>query len=215
MIRKLSIKNFRCYEESTITFNGTSILVGKNNAGKSTMIEALKIISTVTRKYRTSRFVAPPDWLRNVNNFGIAPNVENMNISDRGIFHLYGNPPALIEVGFSEGCSIKAYIGEGLSIFAVIYDEYGCPIKSSKEAKKVDIPIIEVLPQISAVLDSEKRLSFGTYREGTRPKKEWIVCPPALIAATPVGARMAISFDQTLFRYLRKKVLPEPSFPVM
>ena len=110
MIRKLSIKNFRCYEESTITFNGTSILVGKNNAGKSTMIEALKIISTVTRKYRTSRFVAPPDWLRNVNNFGIAPNVENMNISDRGIFHLYGNPPALIEAGFSEGCSIKASI---------------------------------------------------------------------------------------------------------
>lgn len=103
MIRKLSIKNFRCYEESTITFNGTSILIGKNNAGKSTMIEALKIISTVTRKYRTSRFVAPPDWLRNVNNFGIAPNVENMNISDRGIFHLYGNPPALIEAGFSEG----------------------------------------------------------------------------------------------------------------
>lgn len=162
MIRKLSIKNFRCYEESTITFNGTSILVGKNNAGKSTMIEALKIISTVTRKYRTSRFVAPPDWLRNVNNFGIAPNVENMNISDRGIFHLYGNPPALIEAGFSEGCSIKAYIGEGLSIFAVIYDEYGCPIKSSKEAKKVDIPIIEVLPQISAVLDSEKVIKKTT-----------------------------------------------------
>lgn len=67
----------------------------------------------------------------------------------------------------------------------------------------------------SALTKSEKRLSFGTYREGARPKKVWIVCPPALIAATPVGARMAISFEQTLFRYLRKKVLPEPAFPVM
>ena len=47
-------------------------------------------------------------------------------------------------------------------IFAVIYDEYGCPIKSSKEAKKVDIPIIEVLPQISAVLDSEKVIKKTT-----------------------------------------------------
>ena len=45
MIKQISITNFRCYEQSTITFNGTSILVGRNNAGKSTMIEALKIIS--------------------------------------------------------------------------------------------------------------------------------------------------------------------------
>ena len=57
---------------------------------------------------------------------------------------------------------LRRRLTEGLSIFAVIYDEYGCPIKSSKEAKKVDIPIIEVLPQISAVLDSEKVIKKTT-----------------------------------------------------
>lgn len=60
MIKQLNITNFRCYEQSTINFNGTSILVGRNNAGKSTMIEALKIISSVTRKYKSLRFIAPP-----------------------------------------------------------------------------------------------------------------------------------------------------------
>lgn len=162
MIRRLTIKNFRCYEDSTITFNGTSILVGKNNAGKSTMIEALKIISTVTRKFRTARFTTAPEWLRNVRNYGVSPNVENMNISDRGIFNLYGNPPAVIQADFSEGSSIKAYIGEGLSIFAVIYDEFGCPIMNTREAKTVRIPLIEVIPQISAVLDTEKVIKKST-----------------------------------------------------
>lgn len=162
MIQKLIIKNFRCYVDSTITFNGTSILVGRNNAGKSTLIEALKIISSVTRKYRSLKFISPPNWLSDVQFCGVSPNIENMNISDRGIFNMYGNPPAIIEALFSNGTSIKAYVGEGLDIFAVLSDDKGRPIMSSKEAKTIDIPIIEVLPQISAVLDSEKVIKKTT-----------------------------------------------------
>ena len=162
MIKQLNITNFRCYEKTSIHFNGTSILVGRNNAGKSTMIEALKIISSVTRKYHTLRFIAPPEWAHREKNYGVSPNVENMNISDRGIFYMYGNPPAIIEAVFSNGSSIKAYVGEGLDIFAIITDKYGCQVRNSKEAKSVDIPIIEVLPQISAVLDSEKVIKKTT-----------------------------------------------------
>ena len=162
MIKQISITNFRCYEQSTITFNGTSILVGRNNAGKSTMIEALKIISSVTRKYKTLRFIAPPEWVDNEESYGVSPSVENMNISDRGIFHMYGNPPAIIEAIFSNGTSIKAYVGEYLNIFAVIIDEGGCYIRNSKEAKNVEIPGIEVLPQISAVMDTERIIKKAT-----------------------------------------------------
>lgn len=155
MIKQLTIRNFRCYNDSSIFFNGTSILVGRNNAGKSTTIEALKIIASVTKKYRFLRFTTPPDWVPREKNFGISPNVDNMNISDRGIFNMYGDPPAVIEATFSNGSSIKAYVGYGLDVFAIITDEYGCHIRSSKEAKTVNIPVIEVLPQISVVLDNE------------------------------------------------------------
>lgn len=162
MIQQLNIKNFRCYRESTIHFNGTSILVGRNNAGKSTLIEALKIISSVTRKYKTLRFVAPPEWVEDERCFGVSPNVSYMNISDRGLFYMYGNPPAIIEAIFSNGTSIKAYVGEGLDIFAILYDKYGCPARNSKEVKSIEIPVIEVLPQISAVLDNERLIKKAT-----------------------------------------------------
>lgn len=162
MIKRLEITNFRCYKKSTIFFEGTSILVGRNNAGKSTLIEALKIISVITRKYKTLRFVAPPDWVKECVDFGVSPAVENMNISDRGIFYMYGEEPAVIEALFMNGTSIKAYVGEGLSIFANIYDSDGCPARNSKEIKQIEIPTIEVLPQMSAVLDAEKVIKKAT-----------------------------------------------------
>ena len=136
MLKELRISNFRCYVDTTIHFNGTAILVGKNNAGKSTSIEALKIISTVVRKYKSARYMFPPEWV-NERFYGISPNVENMNISDRGIFHMYGEPPAIIEALFSNGTSIKAYVGEGLDIFAIIFGEDGTPVQTAKQAKKV------------------------------------------------------------------------------
>ena len=68
-----------------------------NLYGSKPLDEALKIISSVTRKYKTMRFVSPPEWVGREPNNGVSPNVENMNISDRGIFHMYGNPPAIVE----------------------------------------------------------------------------------------------------------------------
>ena len=137
-------------------------MVGRNNAGKSTLIEALKIISSVTRRFKTLRFMSPPAWVPREKNNGVSPNVENMNISDRGLFNMYGNPPAIVEAIFTNGASIKAYVGDGLDIFAIITDEFGCPVRNSKEAKGVKLPVIEVLPQISAVLDSEKVIKKAT-----------------------------------------------------
>ncbi len=161
MLTQLRISNFRCYVDTTIHFNGTAILVGKNNAGKSTSIEALKIISTIIRKYKTARYMFPPEWV-NERHYGISPNIENMNISDRGIFNMYGEAPGIIEANFSYGTSIKAYIGEGLEIFAIIYDQDGIPVQNARQAKSTELPRIEVLPQISAVLDNEKLLNQKT-----------------------------------------------------
>ena len=162
MIKKLVIKNFRCFEDTTLTLQRTSILVGRNNAGKSTLVEALKIIATIDRKYSNLNFVKPPEWVPNETDNGVMPNMENQGISDQGIFNMYSKPPSIIEAIFSNGCSIKAYIGEGLSVFALIFDEDGNPIRNKREARILKLPTIEVLPQISSLLEREKLLGRDT-----------------------------------------------------
>jgi len=41
-----------------------------------------------------------------------------------------------------------------------------------------------------------------------------MVCPPAFIAATPVGASMTVFLFVVCFRYFKKVVLPVPALPV-
>lgn len=162
ILKKLTIKNFRCYENSNIVFEPTSVLVGRNNAGKSTLIEALKIVSVVSKKYKTARFIPPPTWVKGESDNGITPSIDRMGISDRGLFYMYRNAPAIIEALFSNGSSVKVYLGERLSVFALIFGSDGKPARNSKDAKSIIIPTIEVLPQISAVQDTELLISKET-----------------------------------------------------
>jgi len=56
MITQLRIKNYRCFEDHTVTFKDTAIIVGPNNAGKSTIIEALRLVSIITNRFRCIGF---------------------------------------------------------------------------------------------------------------------------------------------------------------
>jgi predicted ATP-dependent endonuclease of OLD family len=49
MLDELELENFRCFKRHSIKFNKFNILVGKNNSGKSTVIDALKLISNAVR----------------------------------------------------------------------------------------------------------------------------------------------------------------------
>ena len=57
-------------------------------------------------------------------------------------------------------------------------------------------------------------LALGTKGDRGSWKNEWMVMPPALMAATPVGATMMLRFLLRSLRVRRNVVLPVPAFPV-
>jgi AAA15 family ATPase/GTPase len=59
MIKTLRLRNYKCFLDSTISFRKQTILVGKNNAGKSTLIEALRLISAAGKRSLNSHFSKP------------------------------------------------------------------------------------------------------------------------------------------------------------
>ena len=102
MISKLTLKNFRGFDEHELTFRPRTVAVGRNNAGKSTVIEALRLISAVSQRYVKLTYRRPPEAfdipMRLV---GASFDVSNLNIDFGSLFYLYSDPPAVIAVSYT------------------------------------------------------------------------------------------------------------------
>ena len=59
-----------------------------------------------------------------------------------------------------------------------------------------------------------RRMSSGRISRGGKPKKEWMVWPPTLTAASPVGASTTISSVIIPRRLVSSVDLPVPARPV-
>ena len=98
MIKELHLQNFRGFDDDRIPFQpATTIVVGKNNAGKSTMVEALRLVSLITNRYQNLEFCAVPSWLdRPRRERGVTPSLENIQLNLEGAFHRKGVSHGLV-----------------------------------------------------------------------------------------------------------------------
>ena len=167
MLSQIRIKNFRCYEDHTVNFKPISIVVGQNNSGKSTLIEALRLVSIIVDRYKGLNYTAPPKWLDlPLGTKGVMPSLKNTGINFLSIFHLLGDPPGEIEAVFECKNSIKFYIGPNEQVFALVTDRKGNYISSKHQAGKINIPFMATLPQIGP-LQREERILSSDYIYGS------------------------------------------------
>lgn len=157
MIKKVTIENYRGYSHHEITFRDLNIVVGKNNAGKTTLIEALRLVSLVSRRYKTSPIRDVPNWL-NIpkSHIGVSPSMQRIDYSYSNVFYSYNEPPAIITADFENNTSIKIYFAGEQKFHAVLFSN-GEVCKKS-DIKKIELPIINILPQITPLLQEEKVL---------------------------------------------------------
>lgn len=165
MLKSLELENYRCFSHHKIEFKNLSVAVGKNNAGKSTMVEALRLVSIVAG--RNINFKEVPFWLELPTIYrGVSPSLNGLDFSTKNVFHKYQKGPAKITAIFNNESKIEIYIGEpytGIEVFAVISDKNG-NIKKNKNDKKIIIPDINILPQISAISKEEVVLNADTVK---------------------------------------------------
>lgn len=163
MIKKIKILNYRCFEDCEIIFRNQTIVVGKNNAGKSTLIETLRIVSIGVNRAGYINYTIPPYWLDIEKSLlGISPSIDSLDISIKNIFYLYGSSPALITTYFDNGVIVDIYVGEEAKIFVVIFDKNGRNIASRRMAKDLKLKPINILPQISPIQREEPIYKYST-----------------------------------------------------
>jgi hypothetical protein len=77
MLDQISFVNYRGFSEHTLPLKSETIIVGRNNAGKSTVIEGFRLASVVTQRYKNLTFKQPPDWLASVRHSLSRDDLEN------------------------------------------------------------------------------------------------------------------------------------------
>jgi hypothetical protein len=159
VITTLTIDNFRGFEQHVVPLRHLTIGVGKNNAGKSTVVEALRLVSLIANRYQSLNYHELPDWLdRPRRQRGVFPSTEGLEINNEGIFHRYGSPPGRILAKFSNGNELEILIGPDTTIVGIIKDSAGDVIRTKGEARNVDFPQVAILPQIGPLLRDEYKL---------------------------------------------------------
>jgi energy-coupling factor transporter ATP-binding protein EcfA2 len=139
-----------------VPFRPCTIIVGRNNAGKSTLVDALRLVSIVTTRYRTLGFRAVPEWgdlpAREV---GLSPSIEGMEFNVENLFHRYGEPPATITATFDNGNSTKIYIGPGGRLHVVLLTATGTIANRRAMVPEGFLPRLEIMPQVAPVQRTE------------------------------------------------------------
>ena len=123
LIVRLELRNFRRFDRHTVPLHPTTLIVGPNNAGKSTIVEALRLVAIVASRYRALRFRDPPEWLEEEDvGAGVAPSLEGTGIDLSAVTHQYGDPPAEIGATFGERQEIRVYLGPEGQLHATLRD---------------------------------------------------------------------------------------------
>jgi hypothetical protein len=163
-LRQLRLQNLRCYSDHTITFENHTVVVGRNNAGKSTLVEALLLVSLVVRK-RSRTFVSAPPWL-GLSRFRrcIPVSVEQLGLNLKTAFHRYSTPPAIITARFSGDVTVDTYVGREDKVYATVEARQGW-IESPYRFAQLELPPVYALPQLGPLRLEEKTLSSERVKE--------------------------------------------------
>lgn len=157
MIKELKLENYRGFDKHTIPFKSLNVIVGANNAGKSTVVEALRITSFVVNRYRNLTYRKVPEWLEIGGiNYGVSPSLKNSEINFESICNQYHNEqPAVISASFTDGSNVTTYLNNKGEIHSVIKSPKGKILSSRSDARKIDLPSINILPQVGPVQREE------------------------------------------------------------
>ncbi len=125
---RVEFRHFKVFETFSISLRSFNILVGPNNAGKSTVLAAFRILAAALRKATSRRpeVVRGPEGRVN----GYLIDLKEISVADENIFHNYDDTePATIKFTLSNSKELLLYFPEQGTCY-LIPNTHGRPVTS-------------------------------------------------------------------------------------
>ncbi|MCE5240056.1 AAA family ATPase [bacterium] len=162
MLQELRLQNYRGFRDHAVEFGPLTILAGINNAGKSTIVEALTIVSRVVSGYRSKPRQEAPPWLSHLPvGWGRRPSLAGVDVPVDGLFNNLGDPPAILTASF-DSAVFTIYLGADLSVHASCPQLDSAHPHSTADSAFEAVPDMRVLPRVGPVARYERVLQRET-----------------------------------------------------
>ncbi len=137
---RIDFYRFKAFERFSLHLRHFNILVGPNNAGKSTILAAFRILSAGIRKASSRK----PELLRveNGNTYGYRVDLDGISIAEENIYFNYdSSEPAKVNFKLSNNSNLTLYFPELGTCYLVADGDKGIPKSPSAFKKTFDCPI--------------------------------------------------------------------------
>lgn len=168
MLKQLRLVNFRSFKDFTVSFGDGAYLVGPNNAGKSTILTAIRTADVLLRHaYRRK-----PDI--NGSDQGISVPAYPVSLRDfpalrDSLRHEFGNAESRLELQWKDGARLVAVwpaedADDERDAFFYLNAPGGFPVRSPAQAKAA-FPPLGIVPILSPTEHSERLLADDYVRQ--------------------------------------------------
>ncbi|MFT3867157.1 MAG: AAA family ATPase [Nibricoccus sp.] len=210
MIESLRLQNFRGFEDHIVPFRNRTIVVGRNNAGKSTIVEALRLVSLVTRKYRNQNLRDAPPWLDNIPliGVGISPSLTGFQLNGGPLHFQRREAPAVLTAKFTTGTSVTIYLGDHrgeIEMHALLRDSSKKLVQRNSQLRKLVLPLVSTMG------------SIGPLRSETRELDEQYVrnCIDTNRSSLHFRNQLSLLYDESFGEFKRIAELGWPSLQII
>src|SRR5882724_3360263 len=145
-ISSIRFRNYKAFEEYSVSLGTFNVLVGPNNAGKSTVLGAIRILSEGIRRARSKS----PDLIDGPKGHQVRAhpiNLHGLPVSTENVFHNYDESlPATIEFRLSHGGGLTLFFPQRGQCYLIPTGDW--PARSPSDFRRhfnVDIAFVPTL----------------------------------------------------------------------
>ena len=163
MLRQIKFYGFKCHKSLQINLKNVNILTGPNNSGKSTVIDAFRILSGATRTMESRRpsLLSLPGGSAII---GYEIPRSSIPIDLRHVTHEYDDAPAQIEFTLRNGNTLKIHLpNDSNPIVEVDSSLHGATVNAFKKAYPIGLTVV---PNLGPFEQNEPMLADKTVADG-------------------------------------------------
>jgi hypothetical protein len=167
-VESVRLENFRGFRDHSVSLLPTTVLVGQNNAGKSTLIDALRILAIAVRRAAMARYDATPEWLEgSTAGLGYRLLFDTIDFDFTNLQYNHDrSSPALLTLTYDNGVVARVWLRESKTdSFAQVFHSDGGLVTAHSAVSQLDVPSIYVMPPIENFYGHEKKISKARVHE--------------------------------------------------